>query len=450
MRLKTYTILFLSIVLLSNTGFSQKAKKDSVKTGLNLGALPTITYDSDFGLQYGGMVNFYFYGDGSTYPQYRHSIYTEISRFTKGSGINRLFYDSKYLIPGIRLTADVSYLTEQALPFYGFNGAEAVYNKDWEDDQSNDYISRVFYRHERKLFRFKTDFQGKLPYKNFGWILGYEGYNFEIGSVDIDRLNRGKTESNELPDTAGLYDLFVNWGIIGEDEKDGGTHHYFKAGIVYDTRDNEPNPMSGMWTEFVVQGAPEFAGNKGFGHAKISLTHRQYFTLIPKDLSLAYRVQYQTTQGSTPFYLYPLITTSFLKGANSEGLGGAKTVRGILRNRLVGKGIAYGNLELRWKFHRFRLFKQNFYLGANVFGDVGMITEKIKFDEAQAIENATALNPDFNADDFFSKGEKPHFGVGTGMRVVMNQNFVIAFDAAHSLDPQDGGLGIYIGLNYLF
>jgi hypothetical protein len=63
------------------------------------------------------MVNFYFYGDGSTYPEYRHSIYTEISRFTKGSGINRFFYDSKYLIPGIRLTADVSYLTETSFTF---------------------------------------------------------------------------------------------------------------------------------------------------------------------------------------------------------------------------------------------------------------------------------------------------------------------------------------------
>ncbi len=449
MRLKSIFI-FLLIAATINSFAQKDTKEDSVKTGLNFGALPTITYDSDFGLQYGGMVNLYFYGDGTTYPEYRHSLYMEVSRFTKGSGINRLFYDSKYLIPGIRLTADMSYLTEQALPFYGFNGAEAIYNADWEDDQSDDYISRVFYRHERQFFRLKTDFQGKLPFKNLGWIAGYLGYKFNIGSVDIDRLNQGKSGDDALPDTAGLYDLYVRWGLIDEAEKDGGTHHYFKAGLVYDTRDNEPNPMSGIWSEFVVQAAPEFAGNNNFGHAKISLTHRQYFTLIPEDLSLAYRMLYQTTVGDCPFYLYPLISTSFLKGANSEGLGGAKTVRGVLRNRIVGRGIAFGNLELRYKIWRFHFFKQNFYLGTNLFVDAGIVTEPIAFDKRAAVAAIEEDLPDFNANEFFGSGEKPHFGVGAGFRLAMNQNFVIAFDAAHSLNPQDGGLGIYIGLNYLF
>ncbi len=449
MQLK-HIILFTFLTLLLNYGSFGQEKEDSVKTGFNFGALPTITYDSDFGLQYGGMVNLYFYGDGSQYPEYRHSIYTEISRFTKGSGINRLFYDSKYLIPGIRVTTDISYLTEQALPFYGFNGAEAIYNSNWEDDASEDYFSRIFYRHERKLFRLKADFQGKIKGRKLGWIAGYVGYNFKIGSVDIDKLNEGQSEELLLPDTAGLYDLYTNWGIIDENEKDGGTHHYVKAGLVYDTRDNEPNPMSGIWTEFVVQAAPGFMGNGDFGHAKISFTHRQYFTLIPKDLSLAYRVLYQTTQGDCPFYLYPLISTSFLKGANSEGVGGAKTVRGVMRNRLVGKGIAFGNLELRWKFWRFHFIKQNFYVGANIFGDAGMVTEKIEFDKEAAIQKAQEDYPNLDPDTFFGEQEKLHVGAGAGIRVVMNQNFVVAFDAAQSLYDQDGGLGIYIGLNYLF
>ncbi|MFO7863496.1 MAG: DUF454 family protein, partial [Salinivirgaceae bacterium] len=389
MHKKILFLMALSLVVIAAN--AKDEPRDSVKTGLNLGALPTITYDSDFGLQYGAMVNFFFYGDGSTYPQYRHSIYTEMSRFTKGSGINRLFYDSKYLIPGVRLTADISYLTEKALPFYGFNGAEAFYNGNWENDQSDEYISRVFYRHERKLFRFKTDFQGKLPVKNWGWIAGYEAYNFQIGSVDIDQLNDGQASGSELPDTAGLYDLYVRWQMIDEDEKDGGTHHYVKGGIVYDTRDNEPNPMSGIWTEFVVQGAPGIFESKKYSHAKISFTHRQYFTLIPNDLALAVRILYQTTVGKSPFYLYPLISTSYLKGANSEGVGGAKTVRGVLRNRVVGKSIAFGNIELRYKLWRFHLLNQNFYIGTNLFTDAGVIVENIPYDRNEAIRIAPIL-----------------------------------------------------------
>ncbi|MCK7536959.1 MAG: hypothetical protein MZV63_41360 [Marinilabiliales bacterium] len=46
-----------------------------------------------------------------------------------------MFYDSKHLIKNIRTTADVTYLTEQALDFYGFNGYKSVYTHAWEDDQ---------------------------------------------------------------------------------------------------------------------------------------------------------------------------------------------------------------------------------------------------------------------------------------------------------------------------
>ena len=77
-----------------------KAKVDSIriKTGWNFGAIPTITFDTDQGFQYGAAVNFYNYGDGSAFPKYKHSLYFEISHFTKGSGIYRFYYDSESLL----------------------------------------------------------------------------------------------------------------------------------------------------------------------------------------------------------------------------------------------------------------------------------------------------------------------------------------------------------------
>ena len=69
-------------------------KKEVTKDGWNFGALPTITYDTDLGFQYGALVDLYNYGDGSRYPKYNHKLYFEVSRFTKGSGINRFYYDS--------------------------------------------------------------------------------------------------------------------------------------------------------------------------------------------------------------------------------------------------------------------------------------------------------------------------------------------------------------------
>ncbi len=39
---------------------------------------------------------------------------------------------------------------------------------------------------------------------------------------------------------------------------------------------------------------------------------------------------------------------------------------------------------------------------------------------------------------------------GAGLRLVMNQNFVIAVDFGKAFNEQDGNIGFYIGLNYLF
>lgn len=428
------------------TGDDKKAEK--VKSGWNVGGLPVVAYDTDLGFEYGALVNLFHYGDGSIYPRYKHNIYAEVSRFTKGSGINRLFYDSKYVIPGLRVTADLSYLTDKMYDFYGFNGYESVFNLDWADDQSTNYRSRAFYKYDRKLLRFTTDIQGKLTNEKFGWVAGIGLYDFKIDSVDVNKLNKGKDEEDKLPYVGGgLYQRYIDWGLIEDDEKNGGFVTYLKAGVVYDTRDNEPNPMKGMWTEAVITYAPSFLGiGSQYQHAKISVIHRQYFTLVPERLSFVYRVGYQgTLLGKCPFYLQPNMTTIFLRGATNEGLGGAKSLRGIIRNRVVGDGIAYGNFEMRWKFARFHFINQNFYLSLNAFVDGGQVVKKVD------VETPTVTETGYVSADYFSnEKEKLHTSWGLGLRVVMNQNFVIAVDHGRAMSKDDGVAGTYIGLNFLF
>ena len=89
-----------------------------MKTGFAFGALPAISYDSDLGFQYGALVNLYNYGDGSAFPKYDESLYLEYSRFTKGTGITRLMFDSEKIIPGVRSTVDVTYLIDQMMDFF--------------------------------------------------------------------------------------------------------------------------------------------------------------------------------------------------------------------------------------------------------------------------------------------------------------------------------------------
>jgi hypothetical protein len=419
-------------------------KKEKTKTGWTFGALPVIAYDADLGFMFGALGNVYYYGDGSTYPEYRHSIYAEVSRSTKGNGVNQLFYDSKYLIPGgIRTTVDISYLTERALDFYGFNGYGSVYEQDYTDDGAEEYISRVFYRHERKLLRIITDFQGPILGDKLRWLVGINVFDIRTGTVDIDRINKGRKESKQLPDTTLLYDHYTEWGLIREEEKSGGLSACIKAGIIFDTRDNEPSPNKGVWTEILLIYAPEFLGTNPYSFAKLAVTHRQYFSLMPKTLVLAYRLGYQGfISKDAPFYMLPYMFSSYALTTKPDGLGGAQNLRGVLRNRVVGEGMALGNIEMRWKFLRTSLFKQNFYLGLTGFLDAGMIVQERYVDRN--------LVPEGYDRYFGEDNHNLHLASGLGLRAALNENFVIAIDYGFALDRRDGGNGLYLGVSNIF
>ena len=425
------TLIIFSLIV----HFGMAQDSDPI-TGWSFGGVPAIAYNSDTGFQYGLILNIYNYGDGSLYPEYNHSTYIEWSRTTKGSGINKIFFDSKYLLPyDIRITSELSYLTEQLLPFYGFNGYESEYNADFEDDELEvGYISRAYYRHAREITRLTADFQRQFLMENTRWIAGFGYWNTEINSIDLDKLNDGKDDEDKLPDIPGLYDEYAADGYLSDDEVEGGNTNFIKLGLVYDTRDNEPNPMSGMWSEILVTTIPEFLGND-FNYSLLTGTHRQYFTIIPRDLSFAYRLGYQgVISGDIPFFMLPWYQSSY---KTEEGLGGSKSLRGILKNRVVGNSVAYGNFELRWKFLHKQVFGQNLYLALNTFVDVGTVLE-------------TYGNDKYKSDYTKFEDEGVHVSYGGGLRIALNENFIVAIDFGMAADEQDGNSGLYIGLGYLY
>jgi len=190
--------------------------------------------------------------------------------------------------------------------------------------------------------------------------------------------------------------------------------------------------------------APSFLGNGDLAYARLAITHRQYFTLAPQVLSFAYRLSYQgKLWGDMPYYMLPFVYNT-APSLTRDGLGGAKTIRGVMRNRVVGDGFFYGNLEMRWKFLRTLIFNQNIYLALSGFLDGGIVTGEYKIDKTGVPTD------DFSQQLVEGGDEKLHLGAGAGLHVVMNQNFVIAVDYGLALDPGDGKSGLYIGLNFLF
>ncbi len=419
-------------------------KKEKVKKGWNLGALPVVSFDSDLGFQFGALMNLYDYGDGSTYPNYVQSLYAEASYFTKGSGIFRVNYDTRKWIKGIRVFADLSYMPDQIYAFYGFNGYDAVYHPTWIDQDKSDYVTRVFYRYRRKFFRAKVDFRGDFANNKLHWVAGLGFYSINVAPVNLSKLNKGKDPADILPDTAGLYEKYIDWGIIPQNQKDGGAFTVFKAAFEYDSRDNEANPNKGIWFETVLVGAPKFTSNMASGFLKLSITQRQYITLAKNTLFFDYRLGAQfTLAGTSPFYVSPLFFYAHSPKAYNEVLGGSGSLRGVLRNRVIGNGIAFGNFELRWKFVKFMLANQNFYLGVNMFFDTGMVIQKTDVNTANVPANQLS--------EYFKTGaEKLHSSAGLGLKIAMNENFIVSVDYGKAFNAQDGNRGLYIGLGYLF
>lgn len=465
MKFKKFTIFLLALFFAgaasAQTDSDTTTKKPEIKKGWNFGVLPTITYNSDLGFQYGALVDLYNYGDGKLYPKYYERLYVEWSRFTKGSGINNLSFESNRLLKGRTIFFDVMYNPDDQYDFIGMNGYEAMYNLNWIDPSTQDYKTRMFYKNQTKLFRIKLDVLNPIN-KKFSWTAGIIFYNIGVDTVDIAKFNKGKKDADKLPNNTsqpGLYQRYVNWGLIPEAQKNGGSFMGFKAGLVYDTRDNWTSANKGIWTEFVLMYVPPFIGTANANYMKFSLIHRQYFTIVKHKLTFAYRIGYQGILfGEEPFYAQPYMINVTIKNSMSTGLGGKKTIRGVKRNRVVGNGKAWLNAEFRWRFVNFDLFRQHFYLATNLFMDAGMIVQKTPIEERyddivaqHPLTDANFWGADYKQSDYFNfGGEKPHVSYGLGLRIGMNENFVVSVDYGRTFNSQDGLSGFYIGLGYLF
>lgn len=434
--------IYLTLLLALSLCNSAVAQQDSTsfrKTGFSFGALPVIAYDNDLGLQYGVLTNLYWYGDGKNFPRYNHSLYLEVSRYVAGTMLARAYFDSHKLIPGVRTTADFTFFNDLTLDFTGFNGKESRYEKDFTDEESPEYISRIFYKHERQMARFMFNIRKKLNDNSpLYWLTGLTAFNMEIGPTRRNKLK------DDVPDTPTLYENFCAWNIINPKEQNGGFNTYLKAGFGIDTRNNEAFPTKGIWTELLFAYSPSFLSNDSHDYGKITLYHHQYFNLHREKLVLAYRLGLQhKLWGDTPFYLLPHWNTTLLRAATSQGLGGAKTMRGIKRNRIAGDGSALANIELRYIFLDFMVLGQNLTIGTNLFSDLGIVTQKYDINEEFVPDG---MRPLLFTDD----NESLHASCGLGLKISLNKNFTLSADWGKALDANDGESGFYVQMNYLF
>lgn len=463
-----YIMTLVAVVLLSFCAMAQDSiqvsnKKEITKTGFNFGPLPVVAFDADKGFQMGALLNIYDFGDGSTYPNSRQQWYFEASFFTKGSQLYTVSYDNKFLIPDTRFSTTLTVTNDKAMDFYGFNGYQSYYDyeKVAAGKAGESYIYTPMYRVNRVAALFKADFIGNIWNKKLFWEAGYHLSYFKQGAIKRDKINKNKDENEIYPDSEPtLYELYRKWGIISDDEADGGLNSALRVGLLYDTRDKEGAPSKGIWAEAHITAAPKWLGTSNPFY-KYSATFRHYVPIVNNDiLTFAYRLNYQGTIGNkAPYYVLPYMTTMG-QSYDRDGMGGFRTTRGIMRNRVQGLDMAAYNAELRWRFVRFPLWKQNIALGLNLFSDGAMVTRGVDMSFNRTEKDFASKSEYEQAkseyDAYMAKGQKhdtPHITLGGGFRFIMNQNFIVCLEYGTPVGKfrkQDGKGAFYINTGYLF
>jgi hypothetical protein len=252
---------------------------------------------------------------------------------------------------------------------------------------------------------------------------------FEVGYVDITTYD-GKSVSATDPTNGATVTVPNGTTRLTEQAAAGnvvGMGHGFvniaQVGLVYDTRDFEPDPTRGIFAEVTNEVSvpaigSRFAFDKVFGHVK---GYAKLFAYGAQRLVLASRLGVGYTFGSAPFFEFQ---DEWSTEGSIEALGGFHTLRGYKQARFVSRMMTFGNLELRHRFARFSLLGQSFGLMVVPFVDTGGV-----FDRPSAI-----------AFDHLRISE------GAGLRVAWNQSTIVSFDYAVSEEDHQ----FFVALGHAF
>lgn len=158
------------------------------------------------------------------------------------------------------------------------------------------------------------------------------------------------------------------------------------------------------------------------------------------------------------------MNTLFIQRVYYEGLGGGNSIRGMMANRILANGFAFANIEFRFRVVNFDIKRQHFFIGLNPFFDMGVITQPYNLDQlverhtngAYTTLKASVAAAGDNYSDYFvdtpSNVYMPHMTAGIGLKIGMNENFVLSADWGMPINTQDNAkyANFYVKMGYLF
>ncbi|MHB1844491.1 MAG: Omp85 family outer membrane protein [Deltaproteobacteria bacterium] len=346
--------------------------------------VPLVTFDSDNGLGL-GLALALFYDDGNHEP-YRFSLIAQLLVTTDGVTQDYVKLDYLDLFgSGIRLNAEARLIHEPNASYFGIGNTTQSLAAE-----PNDY-----YIYDRTMPALRLEARRGVGHDFYAYA-GYLLENAFIQSYGGSLLASSQVE--------GLQ---------------GGLNAPLQVGVAYDSRDFEPWPRRGIYSDLALRAAAPETGSS-YSWLGGTFVFRSYHAL-PFDTVLAERFLGDVMYGDVPFFAED--ETGGLE--ELHGLGGWSTLRGFVKDRFVGDGKLLENVELRKFVLGLRPWKQDVDLGLATFVDVGRV-----YGESFLDGPAWLL----------------HWDVGAGLRAMLNRNLVIRADVGDSFE----GPRIYILFGNLF
>lgn len=429
---------------------NRRKKKLKDPNRLEWGVLPAIAGNTDTGVGFGLLMNLAKFAPGF-YP-YKWRIELLIYMTAKeapGGGVELPYHDYYvyFDFPGLaggklRLDGKLSFSRFTTAGYFGIGNA-SVFKKPWEDAKYTDidslsasekarYIQlRRTYQYDRIYPSIRLNARYTLPHKLSFYVgseFAYNWINMYPGSKLEEDVKKTRNLSDQSPEAQSLRGLLFGAQAHGE--------WILKVGLVFDNRDHEATPNSGMFHDLSFRFAP---GAVHYPYAGLTLNSRFFIPIWKPYLVVALRVLGDVLFGDVPFYELARFGGLF----PGDMTGGSSSVRGIINNRYHGKIKLLANLEIRSKIIFFNIGSARFNIGLIAFADMVRVWSDF------------TPHPILDGEDVGIR-----FAFGGGLRIQWGESFVVRADYGFSMTETDStdptlpftgsSTGLYITVSHAF
>jgi outer membrane protein assembly factor BamA len=393
---------------LSNEDLSQK------KEGAYVTGAPDISSDPVSGFGVGGEGSLFFNGKRKdpffAYTAYRAKLDFVVFTTTKSQHEFFLRLDVPYIFnTKWRLRTEGGYEANPNLLYFGNTAAATtpglsyypnsdstqaiVYDASYKDYEKNVFVGANKYYNNffKKEWVLNVSMERSYLEGKLRALIGYEAAYVNMTSFEGNSLIQNDHDSGQ---TLGLQKGWVQ---------------IYQVGLIYDTRDLEPDPNHGIFAEVTNELSLKSLGstydfNKTFAHVNV---YQKLFPGVFKRLIFAGRIAGGYTALNAPFFE---LQDQWSSEGSIEGIGGAHTLRGYKQFRFMDRVANFDNFELRWRFTEATIVRQHLEFSAVPF-----------YDMAGVWANLTQLN--------FSNLRHSE---GLGLRIAWNESSILRFDYAIS------------------